>query len=177
MSTYAKVGQVVPVLVYLAYLIFLAGAVAVPAQAIEPNKGQLILRISGNIAEAYAGGQAEFDLHGLESLGATKFTTKTPWFDEPTTFEGVLLRKIMEVVGAKGEKILVTALNDYRSILPIEDFTKYDVILAYKRDGNYMKIRDKGPLFIVYPFDSDPELQRQVYYGRSVWQVAQIVVQ
>jgi len=174
MSTYLKVGQVVPV---LAYLIFLTGVVILPAKALEPIQGQAILRIMGNIADANAGGQVEFDLHRLESLGATQFITMTPWYDKPITFEGVLLRKILEVVGAKGKEILVTALNDYRSILPMEDFTKYDVILAYKRDGKYMRIRDKGPLFIVYPFDSDPELQRQMYYGRSVWQVTQIVVQ
>jgi hypothetical protein len=50
------------------------------------------------------------------------------------------------------------------------------VILALKRNGEYMPVRDKGPLFVIYPFDSKPELKTQTYYGRSVWQVAKIVV-
>ena len=36
---------------------------------------------------------------------------------------------------------------------------------------------DKGPLFIVYPFDSDPELKQQIYYNRSAWQVARLLVE
>ncbi len=46
-----------------------------------------------------------------------------------------------------------------------------------KRDGNYMAVRDKGPLFIIYPYDSDPQLQSQTYYTRSAWQVAKLIVE
>jgi hypothetical protein len=49
-------------------------------------------------------------------------------------------------------------------------------MLATKRDGNYMPVRDKGPLFIVYNYDSNTELQHQRFYSRSVWQVARMVV-
>ena len=45
-----------------------------------------------------------------------------------------------------------------------------------KRDGEYMTSRDKGPLFIVYPYDSNPDLKNQKFYSRSVWQVAKIEV-
>lgn len=63
------------------------------------------------------------------------------------------------------------------SSLPMEDFKKFNVILAMKRDGNYMPVRDKGPLFIIYPYDSDPQLQSQTYYTRSAWQVAKLIVE
>ncbi len=42
--------------------------------------------------------------------------------------------------------------------------------------GQYMTPRDKGPLFIVYPYDSNPDLKNQKFYSRSVWQVARIEV-
>jgi hypothetical protein len=45
-----------------------------------------------------------------------------------------------------------------------------------KRNGEYMPVRDKGPLFVVYPFDSDPALRNQRYYGRCAWQLAQVDV-
>ena len=32
-------------------------------------------------------------------------------------------------------------------------------------------VRTKGPLFIVYPFDTKPELQSAKFYGRSAWQL------
>ena len=53
---------------------------------------------------------------------------------------------------------------------------RYLLGVALKRNGEYMTVRDKGPLFIIYPFDSDPELKAQKYYSRSVWQVALIEV-
>jgi hypothetical protein len=82
----------------------------------------------------------------------------------------------MKRIGASGERAVFVALNDYSSEIPIEDFAKYNVILALKRNGEYMPVRDKGPLFVIYPFDSKPELKNQTFYGRSVWQVAKIVV-
>jgi len=37
-------------------------------------------------------------------------------------------------------------------------------------------VRDKGPLFMIYPFDAQPELRSAVYYSRSVWQLSEIEV-
>ncbi|VAW14879.1 hypothetical protein MNBD_ALPHA09-1372 [hydrothermal vent metagenome] len=122
--------------------------------AFETAQDRTVLRIAGKITEVNTGEGAEFDLERLEKLGVTSFTTMTPWFDKPITFEGVLVRKVLAAVGARGRQIVAVGLNDYRSTLPVEDFENYDVILAYKREGSHMNIRDKGPLFIVYPFDS-----------------------
>ncbi|MEC8574513.1 MAG: oxidoreductase, partial [Pseudomonadota bacterium] len=39
-----------------------------------------------------------------------------------------------------------------------------------------MSLRDKGPLWIVYPFDSDPAYQTEAIYSRSIWQLEEITV-
>jgi hypothetical protein len=135
-----------------------------------------ILTVSGKIANANKDGTAQFDRAMLESMGMVSFTTGTPWYKEPVSFEGVPLAKVMQAVGAKGDKLVAIALNDYSAELPMEDIAKYNVILALKRDGEYMPVRDKGPIFIVYPYDSNPDLKNQKYYSRSVWQVARIEV-
>ncbi|EPO9964680.1 oxidoreductase, partial [Enterobacter roggenkampii] len=54
---------------------------------------------------------------------------------------------------------------------------KYNAILALKVNGEYMRIRDKGPSFIVYPYDSLPELNNQIYYSRSAWQVSKMKIE
>jgi hypothetical protein len=118
----------------------------------------------------------QFDRAGLEALGMVAIETNTPWYKGVVKFEGVPLHKLMQSVGATGDRLTVIALNDYSSDLPIEDFAKYNVILALKRDGEYMPVRDKGPLFIVYPYDNAPELRSQKFYSRSVWQVSRLVV-
>lgn len=157
----------------LAALLFVSVAQADP---IPQPKGDAVLTVSGNIANTNEEGAAVFDLEMLEGLGMETIETSTPWFTGKVKFEGVPLAKLIEVVGGEGEEITAIALNDYRGVIPTEDAKKFGVLLALKRDGEYMPIRDKGPIFVVYPYDSDPELHKQMYYGRSVWQVSRLVV-
>ena len=135
-----------------------------------------ILTISGKIAVTNKDNTAQFDRAMLESMGLVTIETNTPWHEGKVRFEGVLLDKLMKTVGATGQRVVVVALNDYSTEIPMEDFGKYKAILAIKRDGEYMPVRDKGPLFIIYPYDSNPDLQTQTYYARSAWQVAKIDV-
>jgi hypothetical protein len=135
-----------------------------------------ILTITGKISSTNKDGAAQFDRAMLEKLGMVRIETSTPWYQGPVVFEGIRLDILMDAVGATGERVLAIALNDYTTEIPIQDFKRYGAILALKRGGEYMSVRDKGPLFIVYPFDSTPELKSQTYYGRSAWQVAQLVV-
>lgn len=147
------------------------------AGSLPQPAGKPILTISGNIANTNADSVAKFDRDMLESLGLVTVETHSPWYDGVTRFEGVSLKKLMEFVGAKGDTITATALNDYVSTLPMSDVDKFNVILAMKRDGNYMEVREKGPLFVIYPYDTSPELQTQTYYTRSAWQVAKLKVE
>lgn len=134
-------------------------------------QGDPILEITGEISVTNAPYRAVFDRDTLETIGSKAIETTTPWHSGTVRFEGVPMDKLMAAVGARGKTLRVTALNDYVITIPIADFSKYGAILALKRDGRYMAVRDKGPLFIVYPYASDPELQSQLYYARSVWQV------
>jgi hypothetical protein len=152
-------------------VISLAGAASLPGPVGKP-----ILTVAGKITVTNKDGAAEFDRAMLEALGEVSFSTTTPWFTEPVKFEGVPLAKLMDAVGATGDRIVSIALNDYSAEMPMEDARKLGVILALKRNGEYMTVRDKGPLFIVYPFDSNPDLKAQKYYSRSVWQVARIEI-
>lgn len=139
--------------------------------------GKVILTVSGNIENTNRDGKAVLDIAGLEKLGVVSFQTTSPWYNGRTTFTGIPLQKLMDYVGAKGSVVKVTALNDYTTIIPLSDFKKYNVILALKINGEYMPIRDKGPLFVVYPYDSIPELNNQVYYSRSAWQVSRMDIE
>ncbi len=145
-------------------------------QTLASPKGKVILSISGRISVTNTASAARFDREMLEDLGLAKFTTMTPWYNEPVTFEGVRLDRLMRVVGASGEQLRARALDDYTTEIPIADFERYQTILAMKRNGDYMPVTDKGPLFIVYPFDSHPELKHQRFYARSAWQVARMTV-
>lgn len=139
--------------------------------------GKVLLTVSGNIENTNEDGKATFDTASLEKLGMVSFQTTSPWYNGRTTFTGIPLQKLMDFVGAKGTVVKVTALNDYTTVIPLNDFKKYNVILALKINGKYMQIRDKGPLFIVYPYDSISELNNQIYYSRSAWQVSRMDIE
>jgi hypothetical protein len=151
-------------------------AFAAKAESLPQPAGKPILIVTGKIAATNDGGQAVFDRQMIEALGETSFSTSTPWYDGSHKFEGVPLAKLLDTLGGTGDRLVVTALNDYVTEIPVEDARKFGVILALKRDGQYMPVSDKGPLFIIYPFDSNSELKAQVYYKRSAWQVSRIEV-
>ncbi len=163
--------SLVGALVALVGIMGTAYAASLPTPTERP-----ILTISGKIAVTNKDNTAQFDRAMLESLGMVTVETTTPWYEGKVKFEGVSLDKLMKQVGASGQRVIVVALNDYSTEIPMQDFAKFNVILAIKRNGEYMPVRDKGPLFIIYPYDSNPDLQTQTYYARSAWQVAKIDV-
>ncbi|GAU85534.1 hypothetical protein BIWAKO_05482 [Bosea sp. BIWAKO-01] len=154
--------------------LLMAGTVS--AQTLAAPTDKVILTISGKISVTNSGDTAQFDRAALEAMGLMTIETNTPWYSGPQKFEGISLDKLMKSVGAKGDTVQAIALNDYTTEIPLEDFAKYNVILALKRNAEYMPIRDKGPLFIVYPYDSNPELRSQKFYSRSAWQVSKLIV-
>ena len=159
-----------------AFIVGIAACGGAAAEAFPQPSGKPILVVSGNIAQASTGGEIWFDREMLEALDTVSFETTTPWDKERVRFEGVPLGRLLDRLGASGSRLIVVALNDYSAELPVEDVRRYDVILALRQNGEYMPVRNRGPLFIVYNFDSDPELRSQKFYSRSVWQVARLEV-
>lgn len=150
-----------------------------PAQAGElpAPTGPVILTITGKIANTNAPGAAQFDLAMLDALEQRTTITVTPWYEGEQSFAGPLLSAVLEAAGADGTTLKVLALNDYATDIPADDATSYPVILASRLDGKELSVRDKGPLFVIYPFDLAPQLYNEVYFGRSAWQVKSIEVQ
>jgi len=146
------------------------------ATLLRPPSGKVILTVSGRIGVTNKGGSAEFDYAMLEALGMDRIETTTPWYDGVIRFDGVRMQRLLQAVGASGGSVTAVALNDYTTEIPVKDISRYGVLLAMKRNGSDMPVSDKGPLFIVYPYDSKPELKSQKYYSRSAWQVASLEV-
>ena len=152
-------------------------ALASAAHALEPAQGKVILTISGKVSEKNTATAAQFDLAMLEKLPQRSFSTMTPWDTKPVTFTGPLLRDLLASVKAEVRTMKAMALNDYQTSIPVDDATRHDVILAHRMNGEPIPVKTKGPLFIVYPYDSKKELQSSVYYERSAWQLKSITIE
>lgn len=146
------------------------------AQSAAAPRGRVVLTVKGTAGEAGRGGPANFTLDELEALGTTELETETPFTPGPVRFTGVPLRRLLEAVGAEGETIRATALNDYAVDIPREDATRHGVLLATRVDGKPMAVRDKGPVWVVYPWRGNPELSNPLYVARSIWQLRSIEI-
>ncbi|MDL5034178.1 molybdopterin-dependent oxidoreductase [Pelomonas sp. APW6] len=157
----------------LAALGLLALGAALPrrALALDAPKGRVVLTLSGTGLKTNVDGRAAFDMDMLAALPQRSFTVHTPWYPEARKFTGPLLRDVLAQAGVRGGSIEAYALNDYRVTIPMEDVLQYPVILARLMDDQPMSVRDKGPLFIIYPFDEDRRLRSSIYYSRCAWQL------
>lgn len=144
-----------------------------PAFALDPlpkPSGAVILTVDGQIALSNTlDGKAVFDLAMLQALPKTAFTTTTIWTDGPQAFEGVRIADLLARLGSTGNEIRAFAANDYEIRFPTIDATEHDALIAYRLNGGDLPVTNKGPLWIVYPFDRDPSLQAERFQGESVW--------
>lgn len=138
--------------------------------------GPVLLTVAGRIQRRNAGERAQFDAAMLDALPQLTITTRTPWYAEARAFTGAKLRDLLEATGAEGRMLRAVALNDYRVDIPMDDVRRHDVIVARLLDGKPMAVREKGPLFVMYPFDTQPALRTAVYFSRCIWQLQALEV-
>lgn len=118
----------------------------------------------------------EFNIEDLKGLPVTEFDTSTLWTEGVHRFTGVALSDLMEAVSAHGDLINATAINDYSVEIPMSDAVPSGPIVAYHMDGAPLSVRQKGPFWIVYPYDSDHAYRSEVIYSRSIWQLSSLSV-
>ncbi len=147
------------------------------AAELEPPTGRVVLRLTGAIEVRNEGDAAAFDLAQLEALPQATLRTETPWTDGLVEFRGPLARTVLAAVGARGERVRASAINDYTVEIPVADFESYPVIFAVRMDGKPMRVRDRGPIWVIYPWSDRAELNTDVYHGRAIWQLRSLVVE
>ena len=154
----------------------LAGQGSALAEAPAAPSGETILYVDGAIKSTNVGAEAQFDMDSLTALPATTFTTSTTWTEGTPTFTGVPLKALLDSRGATGTTVSAVALNNYAIDIPLDSLTDDAPIVAYQIDGKPFSRRDKGPLWIVYPYDSNADYRTEMIYGRSIWQLQRLTV-
>jgi len=119
----------------------------------------------------------EFNLEDLQALPASSFQTTTIWTEGAQTFRGVSLKALLESLDVTEGVIHATAINNYSVTIPMTDATADGPIIAYAANGAPMSRRGKGPLWIVYPYDSDLKFQTETIYSRSIWQLDRLTIE
>ena len=116
------------------------------------------------------------ELADLDALPQHSFTTSTIWTDEAAVFSGVPLKSLLETVGAEGDAVEMIALNDYKVTMSVAELEDTAPLVATRMDGKPMSVRDKGPYWLVFPYDEDPKYQTETIYSLSIWQLNRLNV-
>ncbi|MEM7213146.1 MAG: hypothetical protein AAF479_14865, partial [Pseudomonadota bacterium] len=122
------------------------------------------------------GAQASLTLAELDALEQVTITTTTIWTEGEITFTGPALSRVLELMEIDDETLILTALNDYAIEMPAPEAGATYPIIATRMDGAAMSVRDKGPFWIVFPYDSDEAFQTEEVFAQSIWQLDRIEV-
>ncbi|MEQ8356063.1 MAG: hypothetical protein RH942_11045 [Kiloniellaceae bacterium] len=148
------------------------------AQAAELGKpeGPVVLTLAGEIQNTnrpafdtsrdlflkYQGKEfsaaAEFDYAMLEALGMHQVEISIPAWPAPVRLEGPRLQDLMAAVGAGGKTALLVALDGFASEISWAEVTALDWIVGIKRDGKYLGLGQRGPLWVVYSYPDGRDL-------------------
>lgn len=110
----------------------------------------------------------------IVKLGRTTFETTTIWAEGKIEFSGPSLLSIVGLADITEGVLTLTAVNDYIIEIPVAEITDEAPIIAYLMNGKPFSRREKGPYWVVYPYDSDVKYQNENTYAQSIWQLLSI---
>ncbi|MFA8443998.1 oxidoreductase [Yoonia sp.] len=145
--------------------------------ASPPVTGPVLLTVDGDIARPSQGSTAVFDQQRLDQLPQNEFRTSTIWTEGLRRFSGPTLQGLLDDVVAGSGEIMATAINDYVVDISRSLVKPTTPIIANRIDGMPFSVRKKGPLWIVFPYDSDPLFRSEPVYASSVWQLSKLTIQ
>jgi hypothetical protein len=140
------------------------------SSSLEANE-PIVLTVEDHSFQSPVAHQYHFTLSQLTSLPVQQIKTENPWYSGEHVYTGFDIQTLLDQVGVSATQIKITALNNYATEIPIEDFLDYGAIFATHIDGKQLTIRNRGPLMVIYPFTDFPQIKNETYYGRSIWQI------
>lgn len=127
------------------------------------------------VVDAATGRQAAFTRSEIDALPQAVIATRTDFTEGRSEFRGPLAADLLDRAGiGAAREVRLVAANDYAVTVPVADFRAYGVILATELDGRRLSLRDRGPIWVMYPADDFPELRQPQYVDRLIWQLVRI---
>lgn len=150
---------------------------ATPSVAQDQISSDVVLTVSDLQENSTNNQPFVFNLALLDALPQHQISTTTIWTDGISEFSGVLLRDIVRITGFSGDTVTAWAINDYMAEFAVDSLSFNTALIATRHNGATMHPRDKGPLWIVFPYSQGPDFQTEAIYAQSVWQLNRINVE
>jgi len=120
-------------------------------------------------------GFIDFSRADLEALPQATIETSNDFIDGASVFRGPRAADVIDRVGRAGSiAVRLIAKNEYAIEISLDEIKMYQPILALEMDGKPLSVRDKGPIWLIYPMNDYPELKDPAYNGRLIWQLEMI---
>lgn len=161
---------------FLCFTLLVMLPVLAVGSSLPAPSGSVLLKVTGAIGTHNADEAAVFDRAMLEQLEWVEIETHTSFTTGPQTFSGPTLSSVLAAVGASGKVIRATAVNDYAVDIPVADADLHKVVLAMDMNGKPMRVRDRGPIWVVYPL-SEEEAEKQPFDEQMIWQLVQMRIE
>lgn len=147
------------------------GGKALMAQQTQPASDTILTVVPAPGADPVHYSDAD-----LAAMTTISFSTSTIWTEGIQEFSGPSLATVLQAAGLPdgAGSVRLVALNDYAIDLDIAQIEAAAPIVANRIDGAPFGVRDKGPLWVVFPYDSAPRYRAESVYAVSVWQLRHI---
>ncbi|WP_417617159.1 molybdopterin-binding protein [Oceanisphaera sp.] len=123
-------------------------------------------------------GRMDFTLSELQALTQGHITTTHPWTREPRSYQGVDLNVLFGFL-FRHRRVLglqLETLNDFSVAVDWSEIAPLSPILAWQENGTLMTRRNKGPLWLMLPFERLSDIQQTNYVPLMAWQLRAIRV-
>lgn len=161
---------------FLVLCAFTALAQAAYAETDAASSQNVLLDVKVTDNPTVDGRSVAFDRSKLDALPQHEFKTSTIWTVGQREYSGPSLHDILTTAGVSGGTIHLVAANGYEVNMAWEEIEKTVPIVASKIDGAPFSLREKGPLWVVFPYDQDPRYRTEAIYALSIWQLTEVRV-
>jgi hypothetical protein len=142
------------------------------AQAYAAKKGgdnTWSVTVSGMIKD----GKKRLDWQTLQVMATTHVKTRAPHRtqnpQEVVDWRGVNLGTMLDQLGTSPDAKTLTFIcaDQYSVQIQVADTHAYPIILALEESGKPIKRSDAGPVLVVYPYTSNPDIEKK--YDETNW--------
>lgn len=161
-----------PILNIITFVLALFGS---SAFALEVPTGRVLLTVSGAIKVTNVPEGAQFDRAMLRALDWKQYETFNSITNGIEQFSGPTIASLMAAVQAEGGAFHAVAADDYAVEISIAEAQRAGAILALEHNGKKMSLRDRGPIWVIFP-QSKSQADSFTYHPQMIWQLVAIEV-
>jgi len=142
-------------------------------EALPAPTGDVILKVTGDVASPNAGDECQFDTDLFDQYGVAQ-TLDDPWMGDGLEYRGLLLSDIWELCGGSGDATaaIMVAKDGMTLEIAREDLEQWPIMLPYQVGGENLVDELGGPVKLVFPADA-----RETYNDDQwMWWVVEVQI-